>query len=170
MAGGTIVFIRLIAVLVSISLSSALAYAESNNTQDRSVGAKKELPRAAHQNSVGVAQVYLYWPKDDLEPKWVQSLSPAMDIYVDDRKIGAMASGDYVTAQVPIGNHAVAFRTGFFSLPITRKNITVTGGNPNHYYRLFRIFPKDNPKSVQLLIEEASEARAIQDLKELHKR
>ncbi len=114
--------------------------------------------------------MYLYWPKDDLEPRWAQSLSPDMEIYVDDKKIGAMASGDYITAQVPTGNHAVAFRTGFFSLPITRNNIAVAGGNPKHYYRIFRIFPKDNPKAVQLLIEEASEARAIQDLKELHKR
>ncbi len=92
-----------------------------------------------------------------------------MEIYVDDKKIGDMASGDYIAAQVPTGNHAVAFRTGFFSLPITQNNITVTGAT-KHYYRIFRIFPKDNPAKAQLLIEEASEVRALHDLKELHKR
>jgi len=93
-----------------------------------------------------------------------------MEIHVDGKKIGAMASGDYITAQVPTGNHAVAFRTGFFSLPITQNSIVVAGGNNKHYYRIFRIFPKDNPNTAHLLIEEASEARAVQDLKELHKR
>ncbi len=171
---GTVVFIRLIAVLVSICLSSALASADSNGAQGASVGAKKALPPTPRQSSGGVAQIYLYWPRDELESGWVQSLSqslsPDMEIYVDDKKVGAMVSGDYITAQVPTGNHVVAFRTGFFSLPITRNNIVVAGSNAKHYYRIFRIFPKDNPKAVQLLIEEASEARATQDLKELHKR
>jgi hypothetical protein len=160
--------------LVSISLSSALAFADPNGTQGGSVGAKKELPRTLHQSPAGVAQIYLYWPRDDLEPGWAQSLSkslmPDMEIYVDDKKIGAMGSGDYITAQVPTGNHVVAFRAGFFSLPITKNTIAVAGGSPKHYYRIFRIFPKDNPDAVQLLIEETSEARAVQDLKELHKR
>lgn len=169
MAGGTIVFIRLVAVLVSISLSSALASADPNGTQGGAVGAKKELPRTLRQSPAGVAQIYLYWPKDRLEPKWAQSLSPAMEIHVDDKKVGDMASGDYITAQVPTGKHAVAFRTGFFSLPITQNNIAVAGAT-KHYYRIFRIFPKDTPDKAQLLIEEASEARALQELKELHKR
>ena len=161
-------FIRLITVLISISLSSALASADSNGTQGGSVGAKKELPRTLRQSSAGVAQIYLYWQRDGFG--WLNSLTPDMEIYVDDKKIGVMLSGDYITAQVPIGNHVISFRTGFLSLPMTRNSIAIAGANTKHYYRIIKVYLNDDPKSVRLLIEEASEARAIQDMKELHKR
>jgi hypothetical protein len=157
------VFIRLIAVLVSISLSSALAFADSSDAQGGSAGAKKESSRTLRQSPAGVAQIYLYWPRDGFG--WFDSLTPDMEIYVDDKKIGAMLSGDYITTQVPIGNHVIAFRTGFLSLPMTR-----SWANTKHYYRIIKVYLYNDPKSMRLVIEEISEARAIQDMKELHKR
>ncbi len=167
-AGGTIVFIRLIAVLISISLSSALASANSNGTQGGSVGAKKELPRTPRQSPAGVAQIYLYWPRDGLG--WLNSLLPDMEIYVDDKKIGTMLSGNYITTQVPIGNHVIAFRAGILSLPMTRNNISIAEANTKYYYRIIKTYINGDPKAVRLVIEKASEARALQELKELHKR
>lgn len=168
MAGDTIVFIRLIAVLVSIFLSSALTFADSNGAQDGSVGAKKASPPASRQSSGAVAQIYLYWPRDGFG--WLNSLTPDMEIYVDDKKIGTMLSGDYITTQVPIGNHVIAFRTGILSLPMTRNNISITTANTKHYYKIVSVYLSNDPKSQQLVIEEASEARALQELKILHKR
>jgi hypothetical protein len=164
------VFIRLVAVLVSICLSSASAFAETNGA---SAGAKKASPSASAPGSGGAVQVFLYWPRDNLEPGWAQNLRqsviPGMEIHIDGKKISTIASGDYITAQVSPGKHTVSFRAGFFSLPMTKSSISVSGGT-KHYYRIFRIIPKDDPNAARILMEEASEPRAAQALKELHKR
>jgi hypothetical protein len=81
-----------------------------------------------------------------------------------------MLSGDYITAQVPTGNHVIAFRTGLLSLPMTRNNISISTANTKHYYRIIKVYLNSDPNSMRLVIEEAAEARAIQELKELHKR
>jgi hypothetical protein len=173
MAGGMFMFIRLIAVLISIFLSSALAYADPSGAKAGSAGAKKELARTPHQGPAGIAQIYVYWHGDSLEPGWVQSLSrgilPDMEVHVDDQKIGGILVGQYITAKVPTGNHTFAFKAGFFSLPMMTTTINVAGTG-THYYRIYRVFPRNDPDAVRLYLEEAPEARALQEMKELQKR
>jgi hypothetical protein len=173
MAGGIVVFIRLIAVLISILLSSTLTYADPAGAKAGSAGAKKELARTPHQSPAGIALIYVYWRGDSLEPGWVQSLSssmlPDMEVYVDDQKIGGILVGQYITAKIPTGNHTVAFKDGLFSLPMTKSNINVAGTG-THYYRIYRVIPRDDPNAARLYLEEAPEARALQEMKELRRR
>jgi hypothetical protein len=168
MAGGAVVFVRLIVVLVSLSLSSALAFAESNGAQSGPDAAKKASPAAPQQSSTGAAQIYVYWPKD--AAGFFASFLPDMEVWVDGKKTGTMISGDYITAQVSTGKHVIAFKAGILSLPMTRNNIAIGAANTKHYYRIIRVYESSDPKSGRLVTEEVSEARAIQELKGLRKR
>jgi hypothetical protein len=164
------VFIRLIAVLSLISLSPALASPNSNGTQGGPVAAKKELSRTYRQNSVGAAQIYLYWPRQGLDPGWLDNLKPDIEILVDDKKVGALASGDYITAQVPTGDHVITFRSKFLSVPIAQNDLFVGEANTPHYYRIRKIDIDDRFHTTVFIINETSEVVALRNIKELHRR
>jgi len=167
---GTIVFIRLIAVLSLISLSSALASPNSSSTQVRAATAKKELSGTFRQNAAGAAQIYLYWPRDLLDPGWLDNLKSDVEIVIDDKKVGAMASGDYIMTQIPTGDHAITFRSSLLSIPIARNHLFVGGANTPHYYCIREIDINSRFQMTDFQINETSEELAIREIKELRRR
>jgi hypothetical protein len=164
------VFIQLITVLSLISLSSALASPNSSSTQVGAATAKKELLGTSRQNSAGAARIYLYWPRGLLDPGWLDNLKSDVEIVIDDKKVGTMASGDYIITQIPTGYHAITFRSSLLSIPIAQNHFFVGGANTSHYYRIREIDINSQFQMTDFQINETSEEFAIREIKELRRR
>jgi hypothetical protein len=164
------VFTRLAAVLSLLSLSLALAASTASGAQAGPVPANKEQSRTAQSNAAGPAQVYFYWPREGIDPGWLDSIKPDIEIVIDGRKAGAMTSGEYIVTQAASGDHAITFQTKFMSMTVWQADIFVGGTNTPHYYRVRKIDHDDKFQTTEFIVNETSQQAALQAIKELHRR
>jgi hypothetical protein len=152
------------------SLPPAFAAPNSNGAQAGVAVSQKNLTSATQKNAGGTAQVYLYWPREMIDPAWLDGVKPDFDIVIDDRKAGALVSGEYIVTQVPPGDHKIIFRNSFLSVPIAETGFFVGGANVKHYYRIRKIDVDDRFQSTIFEVNETSEELSLRELKDLRRR
>jgi hypothetical protein len=92
----------------------------------------KALMDGVEPKASGTATIYIYWPAPLLEIGFLKS---DFTFAVDGQRIGAMTSGDYITAKVPAGRHVLTMDGGsLLSLGVSLKVDLILGAGISHYY------------------------------------
>jgi hypothetical protein len=93
----------------------------------------KALIEGFEPKASGTATIYIYWEGVPLE---IGLLKSDFEFFVDDQRIGAMTSGEYIVAKVPAGRHVLIRRAnGFFAGPPFYHGLILSAGT-THYYLL----------------------------------
>jgi hypothetical protein len=85
--------------------------------------------------SGGKTKLYVFWPWELLDSAALDALKPDFEIAIDGKVIGAITSGDYITAEISSGKHVIEIRSSL--LPVTlAENDFFVSANKSFYVRV----------------------------------
>jgi hypothetical protein len=100
------------------------------------VTAQAEISGLQPKTAAGSATVFVFWPRALLDFGLFDAVKQEVDVTVDGRRIGAMGTGDYVTATVASGRHALAIKGGFAYLGGSADSAVFLTPGKSYYYRV----------------------------------
>jgi hypothetical protein len=92
------------------------------------------LLTAAPKVPSGVGTIYLYWPKAGLSLGFLDNLGTDLPVYLDNKRVGVFAMGDYLMVTAPAGEHLLSVDMALASGPAIREKFTLNGGSTRYFH------------------------------------
>ncbi len=80
------------------------------------------------------ATIHLYWPRPALDFGFLDRFNTAVPVYLNGRRIGAVATGDYLVLKVPSGEHVLALDVGLSSGRLLKQDFILGAGTTRYFH------------------------------------
>jgi hypothetical protein len=145
--------------LMSFFSSEPKAKSDAGPSQASLAGNAANTPSAS-------AAVYLYWPKPAIGLGFLEQYSSDIPVYVDDRRIGAIKLGEYMSLKVPTGEHTLGLDVGLGGGRLLKQDFLVGANETRHFhmqnqdsFRLLEDSPEDAADYVKGLRQREASAQ-----------
>jgi hypothetical protein len=130
--------------LMSFFSSESKAKSDSAPSQAGPAGNAASGPLAA------TASLNLYWPRPALGLGFLDKYSSDIPVYLDEKRVGAIKLGEYVSLKVPTGEHTLGLDVGLGGGRLLKQDFLVGANETRHFhmqnqdtYRLLEDSPED---------------------------
>ncbi len=113
--------------LMAIFSSEPKAKPDAGPSQAALAGNEANRPSAS-------SAVYLYWPRPALGLGFLDKYSSDIPVYVDERRIGAIKIGEYLSLKVPTGEHTLGLDVGLPGGRLLKQDFLVGANETRHFH------------------------------------
>ncbi len=120
---------------------------------DTKTGTDTKTSNDAKTPSGPPATIHLYWPRPALDLGFLDKFNTAVPVFMNGKRIGAIATGEYLVMKVPSGEHVLGLDVNVPIYRLLRQDIILGAGST----RYFHVEHHDEFRMVEDSPEEAAD-------------
>ncbi len=82
----------------------------------------------------GAGTIYFYWPRTGGGIGFLDKLTTDLPIYLDEKRIGVLTTGDYVVMKAPAGEHVLSMDMSLSSGSLIKQKFTLEGNSTVYFH------------------------------------
>jgi len=92
------------------------------------------LPGNSTKTSSGPGTIYFYWPRMGFDFGALDNFNTDLPVFLDGKRIGAFANGDYVVVQAPSGEHVLSLDMRLTSGELVNQKLVLGAGSTRYFH------------------------------------
>ena len=80
------------------------------------------------------AKIHLYWPRPALDFGFLDKFNTAVPVFLNGKRVGAIATGEYLVVKVPSGEEVLGLDVGLSSGRLLKQDFILGAGTTRYFH------------------------------------